>query len=157
MMCKLPSSPSEEVGSVSGKPKTPKTNELPPPRAVVKTTKKKVSSLVIVLWIHMAKHKNVSKDFLIQGLIVVPRIRPFSISTEGASNKQCSKQMWLHKTRGSLVVSVSILLPPSVDQAVKTGGSPQNGVLCLHRLWGHSQLSGKGLKGLCPPRPLVLS
>lgn len=41
MMCKLPSSPSEEVGSVSGKPKTPKTNKLPPPRAVVKTTKKK--------------------------------------------------------------------------------------------------------------------
>ena len=51
---------------------------------------------------------------------MVPRIRPFSISTEGASNKQCSKQMWLHKTRGSSVVSISLLLPPSVDQAVKT-------------------------------------
>lgn len=68
MMCKSPSSPHEEVGSVSGKPKTPKTNKLPPPRAVVKATEKKeVSGLVIVSRIQMAKHGNVPEGLSMPG------------------------------------------------------------------------------------------
>lgn len=46
---------------------------------------------------------------------MVPRIRPFSIPTEGASNKECNKLMWFHKTRGSPVVFMSHLLPPCVE------------------------------------------
>lgn len=55
------------------------------------------------------------------------------------------------------MVFTSLLPPPSVDPAVKIGERPQSGVLCLHQLWGHSQLGGEDLEGLRPPRPLAPS
>lgn len=66
VVCQSPSLPSEETGSAPGKPKPPNTNKPTATRGVVNATFKKVSSLVGVLWIQMAKHGNVSKGFLIQ-------------------------------------------------------------------------------------------